>query len=136
MGGRPSSGRIKKRKQTRISMIRGARTSSSNRNIASVFEQFKDEHGTSFCYYRPRSRHILTGSRFYSLRFVEDKIGPEGLESLFAKLDVSPVAIEALIFAWKLDGKVPFEFTRRQFVEGCLALGCDSLEQLKAVIRA
>lgn len=65
----------------------------------------------------------------------EDKIGPEGLQALFDTLEVDPLDIVSLVFAWKLMAKVPFEFSRTEFVNGCIALAVDSLEKLKAVLR-
>lgn len=70
-----------------------------------------------------------------ALRDAEDKIGPEGMQALFERLDVDPLNIVALIFAWKLDAKTPFEFTRKEFVDGCAALGCDSISKLRRTIR-
>lgn len=65
----------------------------------------------------------------------EEKIGPEGMQALFDVLGVDPLNIIALIFAWKLKAKVPFEFKREEFVNGCVTLNCDSLEKLKTVLR-
>lgn len=65
----------------------------------------------------------------------DDKIGPEGMLSFFIALDVDPLDIVTLIFAWKLKAKVPFEFSRVEFVDGCLALNCDSMDKLRRVIR-
>lgn len=65
----------------------------------------------------------------------EDKIGPEGLQALFDAMEVDPLDIVSLVFAWKLMAKVPFEFSRTEFVKGCTAMEVDSLEKLKAVLR-
>lgn len=65
----------------------------------------------------------------------DDKIGPEGILNLFSELGVDSVTVEALIFAWKLDAAVPFEFTRSEFTQGCVKLGCDSLDKLKREMR-
>ncbi len=66
---------------------------------------------------------------------VGDKIGPEGMLEFFKALKVDPLNIVTLIFAWKLKAKVPFEFSRSEFVDGCLALNCDTMEKLKRTIR-
>lgn len=57
------------------------------------------------------------------------------MQDLFQHLDVDPVDITALIFAWKLKAKVPFEFSKDEFMSGCVALKADSIEKLKKVIR-
>lgn len=65
----------------------------------------------------------------------DDKIGPEGMQDLFDHLDVDPLDITALIFAWKLKAKVPFEFSRDEFMNGCIALKADSMDKLKKAMR-
>lgn len=65
----------------------------------------------------------------------EHKIGPEGMQALFERLNVDPLDISALIFAWKLQAKVPFEFSRAEFINGCVKLNADSVDKLKKVIR-
>ena len=55
--------------------------------------------------------------------------------ALFSELGVDPVSVEPLIFAWKLDAVVPFEFSRSEFTEGCLKLGCDTIAKLKSAMR-
>ncbi|KAI0556552.1 DCUN1 domain containing protein [Gracilaria domingensis] len=42
--------------------------------------------------------------------------------------------ISTLIFAWKLQAKVPFEFSKKEFVDGCANLRADSWDKLKKVI--
>lgn len=64
----------------------------------------------------------------------EEKIGPEGMQALFNALEVDPLDIISLVFAWKLHATVPFEFSRTEFVNGCTALEVDSIEKLKAVL--
>lgn len=56
------------------------------------------------------------------------------MQLLFDALDVDPVDITALIFAWKLNAQVPFEFSHSEFVSGCVALKVDSLDELKNLI--
>lgn len=57
------------------------------------------------------------------------------MQDLFEVLNIDPLDITALIFAWKLNAKVPFEFTHVEFVNGCIALKADSIEKLKKIIR-
>lgn len=57
------------------------------------------------------------------------------MQSLFDQLNVDPLDITALLFAWKLKAKVPFEFSKDEFMNGCVALKADSLEKLKKTIR-
>eukprot|EP00178_Gracilaria_changii_P021150 TRINITY_DN62_c0_g1_i4.p2 TRINITY_DN62_c0_g1~~TRINITY_DN62_c0_g1_i4.p2 ORF type:complete len:247 (+),score=56.81 TRINITY_DN62_c0_g1_i4:199-939(+) len=63
-----------------------------------------------------------------------DKIGPEGIQALFERLQIDILDISTLIFAWKLQAKVPFEFSKKEFVDGCANLRADSWEKLKKVI--
>lgn len=65
----------------------------------------------------------------------QKKIGAEGMEKLFEQLNVDPLHITSLIFAWKLNAKVPFEFSESEFINGCIALKADSLDKLRNVIR-
>lgn len=53
----------------------------------------------------------------------------------FKAVNVDPLDIVTLIFAWKIKAKVPCEFSNTEFVEGCLSLNCDTLPKLKRVIR-
>lgn len=57
------------------------------------------------------------------------------MQSLFDALEVDPCDIISLVFAWKLGAKTPFEFSRTEFVNGCVSLETDSVEKLKAVLR-
>lgn len=57
------------------------------------------------------------------------------MQTLFDRLDLDPLDISTLIFAWKLQAKVPFEFSRAEFVNGCIQMQADSLEKLKKTIR-
>lgn len=55
--------------------------------------------------------------------------------ALFTELGVDTVSVEPLIFAWKLEAAVPFEFSRSEFTEGCLQLGCDTIDKLRSAMR-
>lgn len=61
----------------------------------------------------------------------EDKIGPESLEAFFEALELDPLDISALIFAWKLNAQTPCEFSRAEFVDGLVRLGVDSMAKLR-----
>lgn len=56
------------------------------------------------------------------------------MQLLFDALNVDPVDITALIFAWKLNAQVPFEFSQSEFVNGCVTLKTDSLDKLKNLV--
>jgi DCN1-like protein 1/2 len=60
-----------------------------------------------------------------------DRMGPEALETFFEALELDPLDVTALIFAWKLKAKTPCEFSRTEFVEGCLAMDVDTLQKLR-----
>lgn len=66
----------------------------------------------------------------------QDKIGAESMEHFFSALDLDPLDISALIFAWKLNAKTPCEFSRTEFVDGLMRLGVDSMAKLKKKVHA
>lgn len=57
------------------------------------------------------------------------------MQLLFEQLNVDPLDITSLIFAWKLKAKVPFEFSESEFINGCINLKADTLEKLTRIIR-
>lgn len=57
------------------------------------------------------------------------------MQALFEALHVDPLDIIALVFAWKLKAQVPFEFSRSEFVNGCVLLECDSIAKLRTALR-
>jgi DCN1-like protein 1/2 len=61
----------------------------------------------------------------------QDKIGPESLERFMEAIELDPLDIKALIFAWKLNARTPCEFSRTEFVDGLIGLGVDSISKLK-----
>lgn len=108
-----SSGRVHKPRKSRrapgatnssTGMRRGSRRDSRD-SVGALFDNFKDAH--------------------------QDKIGPESLEAFFDALDLDPLDVSALIFAWKLGASTPCEFSRAEFVDGLVRLGVDSLAKLK-----
>jgi len=58
-------------------------------------------------------------------------IGPEGVQKLCDDLGLEPEDIKMLAFAWKLDAKVPCEFSRTEWDTGLLAFGADSIDSLR-----
>lgn len=64
----------------------------------------------------------------------DNKIGPEGIQKLFSDIDLNPLDITSLIFAYKLKAKVPFEFSKSEFIEGCYSIKCDTLDKLKKTL--
>lgn len=88
----------------------GRKSRSALDNATSVFEEFKDSDS--------------------------DKIGPESLERFFDAIELDPLDISALIFAWKLNAQTPCEFSRSEFVEGLANLGADSIPKLKRKVRS
>jgi DCN1-like protein 1/2 len=64
----------------------------------------------------------------------QDKIGPESLEKLMEAIELDPLDVTALIFAWKLNARTPCEFSRCEFIDGLVSLGVDSLSKLKRKI--
>lgn len=133
MGG-ASKGRVGK-KQRNSKLSSASRTSRSSAAVKNSMRRGPTRLSRS----SPGSRNHVNLAAIDDLfnRFKEpgeEKIGPEGMQALFDVLGVDPLNIIALIFAWKLKAKVPFEFKREEFVNGCVTLNCDSLEKLKTVL--
>mmetsp|Transcript_20844 Transcript_20844/g.52876 ORF Transcript_20844/g.52876 Transcript_20844/m.52876 type:complete len:234 (+) Transcript_20844:184-885(+) len=61
----------------------------------------------------------------------EDKIDVEGMQRFCDDLECDPSDIAMLVLAWRLDANAMCEFQRREFMDGCRKLGCESLAQLK-----
>lgn len=85
---------------------------------------------------RIRFRHLVRVILLTApVLIAEEKIGPEGMTAFFDKLQIDPLSITSLVFAWKLKAKVPCEFSRSEFVNGCVALEADSMEKLQRCLR-
>lgn len=95
----------KKTRASAMSMRRGKATRDMHDAVNALFDNYKDAEA--------------------------DKIGPESLYVLFEALELDPLDISALIFAWKLNAQTPCEFTRHEFVDGLVKLGVDSMPKLK-----
>lgn len=107
--------------------------------IEDMFNLFRDQNGKSPKFFFPFIIIIITFLLYINVYFsrsccLEKRIGAEGMQLLFEALDVDPLDITALIFAWKLNAKVPFEFSQTEFVNGCVSFKADSLDKLKKVI--
>jgi len=61
-----------------------------------------------------------------------NKITAAGMVRLLDDLSLPHDSRQVLILAWKLKAAEQCEFTREEFLTGLTALGCDSLEKLKA----
>ncbi|XP_064614787.1 DCN1-like protein 1 [Liolophura sinensis] len=61
----------------------------------------------------------------------EDKITAEGVARFLEDLSLSPDSRTVLIIAWKFKAATQCEFTREEFVQGMMELGCDSVDKLR-----
>ncbi|XP_014901371.1 DCN1-like protein 2b isoform X1 [Poecilia latipinna] len=64
----------------------------------------------------------------------ENKIGVDGIQQFCDDLNLDPASISILVVAWKFKAATQCEFSRKEFFDGMLELGCDSPEKLKAVL--
>mmetsp|Transcript_12091 Transcript_12091/g.24625 ORF Transcript_12091/g.24625 Transcript_12091/m.24625 type:complete len:187 (+) Transcript_12091:406-966(+) len=53
---------------------------------------------------------------------------------MFTDMHIDPLDIRGLVFAWKIRAHRPCEFSRKEFVDGLVDLGVDSLPKLSKVI--
>ncbi|KAI5705498.1 DCN1-like protein 1 [Diaphorina citri] len=60
-----------------------------------------------------------------------DKILVEGIMKFLDDLSLSPESKLVLIIAWRFKAAAQCEFSRDEFMNGMLELGCDSIEKLK-----
>ncbi|XP_002742267.2 DCN1-like protein 1 [Saccoglossus kowalevskii] len=61
----------------------------------------------------------------------EDKILAEGVAKFIEDLSLDPTSRIVLILAWKLKAATQCEFTKKEFYDGMIDLGCDSTDKLK-----
>nr|XP_023654408.1 DCN1-like protein 3 [Paramormyrops kingsleyae]XP_023654409.1 DCN1-like protein 3 [Paramormyrops kingsleyae] len=80
----------------------GAEAGLTLRRIEEFFERYRDEQ--------------------------DDAILEEGMEQLCNDLQLDPAEFRVLLLAWKFKAATMCRFTRKEFVDGCRALGADSLE--------
>eukprot|EP00128_Syssomonas_multiformis_P001696 Colp12_sorted_trinity150504_noHs@30853 len=64
----------------------------------------------------------------------EDAIGPEGVEKLCNDLEVDPSDIVMLVIAWKMNAATMGEFKRKEFVDGMVKMGVESMDGLKKLL--
>uniref|UniRef100_A0A4X1U1D9 DCN1-like protein n=1 Tax=Sus scrofa TaxID=9823 RepID=A0A4X1U1D9_PIG len=64
----------------------------------------------------------------------ENKIGIDGVQRFCDDLSLDPASISVLLIAWKFRAATQCEFSKKEFVDGMTELGCDSTEQLKALL--
>nr|XP_002129309.2 DCN1-like protein 1 [Ciona intestinalis] len=60
-----------------------------------------------------------------------DKVGVEGISKFCEELQVEPTSRIVLIIAWKFRAATQCEFTKKEFFEGMMELGCDDLSKLR-----
>jgi len=61
----------------------------------------------------------------------EDKMLVNGLSQFCDDLQLDAASFDVLLICWKFKAQVQCEFTRKEFTEGMLELGCDNLDSLK-----
>ncbi|PWA18935.1 hypothetical protein CCH79_00004991 [Gambusia affinis] len=64
----------------------------------------------------------------------ENKIGIDGIQQFCDDLNLDPASISILVVAWKFRAATQCEFSRKEFFDGMVELGCDSPEKLKAIL--
>lgn len=62
----------------------------------------------------------------------EESMGESALLAFCEDLDVAPEAVEVLVLSFHFRAKQECRYSREEFTEGMLSLGCDSLAKLKA----
>lgn len=62
----------------------------------------------------------------------EDKITADGMMRFLDDLSLNPESRTVLILAWKFNAATQCVFTKEEFVNGMIELGCDSMDKLKA----
>nr|CAB3236507.1 DCN1-like protein 1 [Phallusia mammillata] len=60
-----------------------------------------------------------------------DKIGVEGICRFCDELQVEPTSRLVLIIAWKFHAATQCEFTKKEFMDGMIELGCDDFSKLR-----
>lgn len=60
-----------------------------------------------------------------------NRITVEGMVRFLGDVQVDPSSKACLLLVWRLQAKTPCEFTREEFMEGMIALGCDSVDKLR-----
>ena len=60
-----------------------------------------------------------------------NKMLMEGVSQFLADLQLEPMSRAVLILAWQFNAQTQCEFTFSEFLSGMLALGCDSIDELR-----
>uniref|UniRef100_A0A3B5KRR8 DCN1-like protein n=1 Tax=Xiphophorus couchianus TaxID=32473 RepID=A0A3B5KRR8_9TELE len=64
----------------------------------------------------------------------DNKIGIDGIQQFCDDLNLDPASMSILVVAWKFRAATQCEFSRKEFFDGMVELGCDSPEKLKAIL--
>ncbi|KAF7656385.1 hypothetical protein LDENG_00041910 [Lucifuga dentata] len=64
----------------------------------------------------------------------ENKIGIDGIQQFCDDLSLDPASLAVLIVAWKFRAATQCEFSKKEFMDGMVELGCDSPEKLKILL--
>ncbi|DBA00356.1 TPA: hypothetical protein N0F65_000541 [Lagenidium giganteum] len=64
----------------------------------------------------------------------EDTITEEGILKFCEDISVDPQDVLVLVIAWKMEAAYMCAFTRKEWIKGMQALGCDSIDKLKAKV--
>ncbi|XP_004067203.1 DCN1-like protein 1 [Oryzias latipes] len=64
----------------------------------------------------------------------ENKIGIDGIQKFCDDLALDPASISILVVAWKFRAATQCEFSKKEFIEGMVDLGCDSTKTLIATL--
>ncbi|XP_071950062.1 DCN1-like protein 1 [Antedon mediterranea] len=67
----------------------------------------------------------------YKDQVEDDKILAEGIAKFCDDLNLDPTSKLVLIVAWKFKAATQCEFSKKEFIDGMMELGCDSIEKLK-----
>lgn len=62
----------------------------------------------------------------------DDKIMAEGIGRFCEDLKLDPASLKVLIIAWKFKAATQCEFSRKEFTDGMVELGCDSIDKLRS----
>jgi len=60
-----------------------------------------------------------------------NRITVDGMVRFLGDVQVDPSSKSCLLLVWKLQAKTPCEFSREEFMQGMIALGCDSVDKLR-----
>ncbi|KAL7983851.1 hypothetical protein Chor_000727, partial [Crotalus horridus] len=64
----------------------------------------------------------------------DNKIGIDGIQQFCDDLSLDPASISVLVIAWKFRAATQCEFSKKEFVDGMMELGCDTTDKLKTLL--